>query len=136
MKTSPQNRRRARRLPVNIEVDYAADSTFLYAYITDISSMGIFIRTDDPCAVGSILRLRFTPPLVGERPAQPIELDGEVKWTTSQHGPNGQPGMGIEFRIRSEKTRKRLMELVRAIAYLTGHDADDADDEGSASPTE
>ena len=47
--------------------------------------------------------------------------------------------MGIEFRIRSEKTRKRLMELVRAIAYLTGHDADDADDaddEGSASPTE
>lgn len=119
------NRRRARRHPVHIEVDYAADSTFLYAYITDISSMGIFIRTDTPSEPGTTLRLRFTPPAAdGERP-HPLEIDGEVKWKTRAPGASGEPGMGVEFKIRSEKTRQRLLELVRAIAYLSGEEEPD-----------
>lgn len=122
MKSSSHNRRRARRHPVNIEVDYAADSTFLYAYITDISSMGIFIRTDAPSEPGTTLRLRFTPPAAeGQRP-QPLEIDGEVKWKTQT---SGEAGMGVEFKIRSEKTRQRLLELVRAIAYLSGEEEPD-----------
>ena len=121
----PKNRRRATRHPVHLEVDYAADSTFLYAYITDISSMGIFIRTDAPCPPGTALRLRFTPPAAPGAPApEPIELDGEVKWNTSQHGSTGNPGMGVEFRLKGERTRRRLMELVRQIAYLSGHETE------------
>ena len=122
MTDDPKNRRRVTRHPVNLEVDYAADSTFLYAYITDISSMGIFIRTDQPCPQGTELRLRFTPPAQGGAAPEPIEIDGEVKWTTSQHGSTGNPGMGVEFKIKGDKMRSRLMELVRQIAYLSGNE--------------
>ncbi|MEZ4448030.1 MAG: PilZ domain-containing protein [Nannocystaceae bacterium] len=132
MRSDPQNRRRAARHAVNIEVDYAADSTFLYAYITDISSMGIFIRTDTPCEPGTTLRLRFTPPVAaGERP-HPIEIDGEVKWKTREHPNTGEAGMGVEFKIRSEKLRVRLMELVRAIAYLSGDEQAEPEPEPAA----
>lgn len=133
MRANPQNRRRAARHPVNIEVDYAADSTFLYAYITDISSMGIFIRTDTPCEPGTVLRLRFTPPVApGQRP-HPLEIDGEVKWKTRPNQTSGEAGMGVEFKIRSEKVRVRLLELVRAIAYLRGDEQADPEPEPSAS---
>ena len=130
MRSTPPNRRRARRHPVHIEVDYAADSTFLYAYITDISSMGIFIRTDTPSEPGTTLRLRFTPPAAhGDRP-HPLEIDGVVKWKTQT---SGEAGMGVEFAIRSEKTRQRLLELVRAIAYLSGEEGPEPEPEaGSA----
>ncbi|MBK8261023.1 MAG: PilZ domain-containing protein [Nannocystis sp.] len=116
----PQNRRREARHAVNLEVDYAADSTFLYAYITDISSMGIFIRTSEPCPPGTLLRLRFTPPArEGEKKGEALELGGEVKWQSSEPG---NPGMGVEFRIKGERTRRRLLEMVRQIAYLSGDD--------------
>ena len=45
-----------------IEVDFRAADTFLFAYITDISAMGIFIRTPAPEPPGTRLQLRFTPP--------------------------------------------------------------------------
>ena len=41
-------RRIHERVLVDLEVDYKADDTFLFAYITDISAMGIFIRTNAP----------------------------------------------------------------------------------------
>lgn len=122
------NRRRAPRHSVNMEVDYAADSTFLYAYITDISSMGIFIRTDKPEPLGTTLSLRFTPPDEVDVPSESIELEGEVKWNTIKHADTGEPGMGIEFIVTDDETRERLLELVKAIAYLTGDDGDDSDD--------
>jgi len=122
------NRRRTPRLPVNMEVDYAADSTFLYAYITDISSMGIFVRTDTPEPLGTTLSLRFTPPEEVEVPSEVIAIEGEVKWNTSKHADTGEPGMGIEFIVENDDTRQRLLELVKAIAYLSTSDGDDDDD--------
>jgi type IV pilus assembly protein PilZ len=47
---------------VDIEVDYKSADTFLFAYITDISAMGIFIRTNAPEPPGTLLNLSFTPP--------------------------------------------------------------------------
>ena len=38
------------------------EDTFLYACITNISAMGIFVRTDTPLPVGTRLTLRFAPP--------------------------------------------------------------------------
>ena len=37
---------------VDMEVDYRADETFLFAYITDISAMGIFVRNEQSRAEG------------------------------------------------------------------------------------
>lgn len=120
-----QNRRSEARHAVHLEVDCASGDTFLYAYITDISSMGIFIRTDKPLPVGTSLELGFTPPPSGNKgdpPPKRLELTGEVVWnTTGQQTPDN-PGMGVRFHHTSPKTRSRLLEIVRAIAYLDGAD--------------
>ena len=118
MNDSPQNRRAEPRLPVHLEVDCASGDTFLYAYITDISSMGIFIRTDTPLPVGTMLELGFTPPAgKGDQPSRRLELSGEVMWNTTGQA-NAAAGMGVRFHHTSPKTRSRLLEIVRAIAYL------------------
>jgi type IV pilus assembly protein PilZ len=118
-----EERRRAPRHPTNIEVDYSAESTFLFAYITDISSMGIFIKTEEPAEVGAELKLRFSAPEdVREHmegaDASPLELTGKVVWRTEPDTSTGNPGMGIKFTEVEPYQRSRLMDMVRAIAYL------------------
>lgn len=124
--SSPSNRRGEARHPVHLEVDCSSGGdTFLYAYITDISSMGIFIRTDSPLPVGTMLELGFTPPTTSESqvgtPAKRLELTGEVMWNTTGQA-NVVPGMGVRFHHAAPKTRTRLLEIVRAIAYLDSND--------------
>lgn len=135
MSEKSEERRRELRHPVKIEVDYEADGTFLFAYITDISSMGIFVRTPEPLAVGTITQLRFRPPhrvassdpreSHGESSAPPrsdapIELQGEVKWNTLSGGDQGHSGMGIQFKSIELGQRSRLIDLIHAVAYLDG----------------
>jgi type IV pilus assembly protein PilZ len=119
---TPPNRRSEQRLPVHLEVDCGHGDSFLYAYITDISSMGIFIRTDTPLPVGTVLELGFTPPAAakGDPPPKRLELTGQVMWNTSEQTDAQNPGMGVRFDHTSPKTRARLLEIVRAIAYLDG----------------
>jgi len=116
------NRRSETRHPVHLEVDCGSGGSFLYAYITDISSMGIFIRTDTPLPVGTSLELGFTPPPTakGDPPPKRLELIGEVMWNTTAQTDPANPGMGVRFDHTSPKTRARLLEIVRAIAYLDG----------------
>jgi type IV pilus assembly protein PilZ len=103
-----------------MQVDYAAASTFLFAYITDISSLGIFVSTPQASDPGTRITLRFVPPQevrgsVSE-PDAPFELEGIVRWCAA--GGAHEPGMGIEFVDLREETRNRLLELITAIAYL------------------
>ena len=55
-------RRVSERIDVTWSVDCEADDTFLYASITNISEMGIFVQTKEPLEVGTMLTLRFAPP--------------------------------------------------------------------------
>lgn len=119
--TTETDRRREPRLPVNFEVDYTSDATFLFAYITDISSLGIFVKTDNPLPIGSEIQLRFAPNTPGLEDSKLLELDGEVMWRNEQSA-DADTGMGIRFTDVGEKTRGRLLDLVRRIAYLAGQD--------------
>lgn len=119
-----ENRRSETRHPVHLDVDCSSGDTFFYAYITDISSMGIFIHTDTPLPVGTTIELGFTPPAAAKSdpPPRRLELTGEVMWNTTTQSDPANPGMGVRFHHTSPKTRTRLLELVRAIAYLDGAD--------------
>jgi uncharacterized protein (TIGR02266 family) len=110
-------RRRAPRVLVDFEVDYASEENYLFAYITDISATGIFVRTTAPEPPGTHLNLRFTPDDSG-----PIELEGEVIWVNPFRPgapDNLHPGMGIRFVGLDDEMRDRLLELVRRFAYLS-----------------
>ncbi len=111
------DRRRAPRVLVNVEVDYAGEDNYLFAYITDISETGIFVRTTTPESPGTHLNLRFKPDAGG-----PIEVEGQVIWVNPYRpgaADNLHPGMGIRFVELEADMKDRLLELVRRFAYLS-----------------
>jgi type IV pilus assembly protein PilZ len=109
------DRRRNDRFEVTWDVDCVADDTFLYASITNISEMGIFVKTFEPLPIGTRLLLTFAPP--GQ---EAFKLVGTVAWQNklklSADNPN--PGMGIRFVDLTLDDRERLVQVVRTIAYL------------------
>src|ERR1700744_2477993 len=72
---SQDERRSHHRFDVEWAVDCVADDTFLYASITNISAMGIFVKTTDPLAIGTSLMLTFEPPGY-----EPFKLEAEGAW--------------------------------------------------------
>jgi uncharacterized protein (TIGR02266 family) len=109
-------RRRSPRVLVDLEVDYASEENYLFAYITDINSTGIFVRTTTPESPGTHLNLRFSSEQAG------IEVEGEVIWVNPYRPgtpDNLHPGMGIRFVSLDTDLRHRLLELIRRFAYLS-----------------
>ncbi len=124
---SGRDRRRFDRVLVDLEVDYRSEETFLFAYITDISAMGIFIRTNFPEPSGTRLNLRFTTPTH----ARSLELEGIVIWVNPYRpGDPGNlnPGMGVKFLDLAMEQRERLTDFVKTFAYLDDDDAPNAGD--------
>jgi type IV pilus assembly protein PilZ len=114
------DRRVHTRVMVDIEVDYKSADTFLFAYITDISAMGIFIRTNAPESPGTMLNLRFTPP-----GGPQVNLEGRVMWVNPFRPgsyDNINPGMGVQFVELSTQQREQIVQLVRTFAYLSDDD--------------
>jgi type IV pilus assembly protein PilZ len=113
-------RRSHERVLVNFEVDYQCDDTFLYAYVTDLSAMGIFIRTKDPHAPGTRLNLHFRTPSGVD-----LDLEAQVMWVNPVRPgatENLNPGMGVQFIELTPAQRDQLLHLVRTFAYLTDED--------------
>ncbi len=118
-----RDRRQFERVLVDLEVDYRCEDTFLFAYITDISAMGIFVQTRSPEPEGTRLNLRFMVP--GQ--ALPFELEGEVIWVNPYRPgdrENLNPGMGVRFVDLTQADRERLTVLVKTFAYLDDDTAD------------
>jgi len=111
-------RRSSERYDVTWSVDCETEETFLYAAITNISELGIFVRTTDPLPIGTLLTLRFVTP----DHRQPFVLQGKVQWVNTfrpmRDNPN--PGMGVRFMELTLADRERLVDTIRTIAYLRG----------------
>src|ERR1044071_1183205 len=104
-------RRGTPRVLVHLEVDCASEDNYLFAYITDISATGIFVRTTTPEQPGTHLNLRlsgedgaFDAPSDDDhddpRERVALELEGEVIWVNPYRPgtpDNLHPGMGIRF---------------------------------------
>ena len=109
-------RRVYERIDVEWSVDCETEQTFLYASITNISEMGIFVATHEPLEVGTRLTLRFAMPGEGA----PFILLGQVQWVNPIRmlSDNPNPGMGIRFVDLSSENRERIISSVRTIAYV------------------
>lgn len=110
------DRRSYDRIDVTWSVDCETEDTFLYANITNISEVGIFVRTNEPLEVGTRLTLKFAPP--GSDDA--LVLTGQVAWVNPIRmlASNPNPGMGIRFIDLTQESRERLVDAVRTIAYV------------------
>ena len=110
---SDAERRRAPRILTDLKVDYGSEENYLFAYITDISATGIFVRTTTPEPPGTHLNLRF---------AEKIAVEGEVIWVNPYRPgapDNLHPGMGIRFVGLDDEVRDQLLELIGRFAYLS-----------------
>jgi type IV pilus assembly protein PilZ len=109
------DRRIADRIDVTWSVDCETEDTFLYANITNISEVGIFVRTDEPLEVGTRLTMKFAPP-----GRDTLVLTGQVAWVNPIRmlASNPNPGMGVRFIDLSQESRERLIDAVRTIAYV------------------
>ncbi len=110
------DRRSSQRVDVTWSVDCETEDTFLYANITNISEVGIFVATREPLEVGTRLTLRFAPP--GAREA--FVLAGQVQWINPIRllSENRNPGMGVRFVDLTPADRERLVDAIRTIAYV------------------
>ena len=109
-----------------IEVDYRARDTFLFAYITDISAMGIFVRTNAPAEPGTHLQLRLharpaattSPSSSRARSSGSTRLrDDEPEEESEANARN--PGMGIAVRRpHARREGAAAQDLIRTFAYL------------------
>ena len=116
-----RERREHERVAVCLEVDYRCDDTFLFAYITDMSAMGIFIQTTTPKPPGTLLNLRFRTP-DGKR----LDVDGRVIWVNHPRGKDSiNPGMGVQFVGLTPGQRDQILGLVRTFAYLSDDEDED-----------
>lgn len=103
-------RRRHRRLPVQLNVDWREKSTNTwYSSLTeDISEGGLFIRSDHLLSPGSSLVMELLAP-GGQRK---ISVEGVVARISNDES---ERGMGIEFRARDMGGARLLREIVRRI---------------------
>ena len=78
--------RQAPRKKCHLPLSYSSDDQTLEVNALDISTLGVFIETLEPLAVGQQLVLRFTIPANGKT----IEATGRIIW-------KGPRGVGVQF---------------------------------------
>ena len=76
-----------RRKRCLLSVTYSSEGRQYKDYILDISSVGVFIETEETFAVGQQIVLNFTLPNY----QQPLKLDSSVAWI-------GHRGIGVKFK--------------------------------------
>lgn len=99
--------REHKRAAVGFDVFYKYEEENSSALVTDISSVGMFVRTDSPLSIDAETEFSL---VIGDSP-EPFNVDGKVVRTIS-HGRSDsydeQPGMGIMFKNAPGK----LLEII------------------------
>ena len=101
------DKRRSARTPIVVRVDYSTVDSFFSEFTRNINEGGLFIETDEPCPVDTVVSLQFQVPGGDE----PVRVRGRVVWLDE----GGAPGMGIEFEDLDGAARARINQLVRRL---------------------
>jgi len=113
-----QDRRKHPRASIRMKVRFPDLSTLLEKYAKDISQGGIFIPTNDPKPVGTVMNLTLIHPDTGEE----VEVQGEVVRVVTEKDvfENKEkkltPGMGIKF-INLTPEQETALERFLAVEY-------------------
>ena len=94
--------RSAERVTINKE--FESFDAFIQEYVTNISRSGVFVKSKQPLAIGTMVNLKFTVIL---EDIETIEGVGEV--VRVQHDP---PGMGVVFRELNQYSKHLIERLL------------------------
>jgi type IV pilus assembly protein PilZ len=92
------------RIQKTLSLTYKDDLAFISAYTSNISTGGLFIKTDKPLRLGDQFLLRLQVPSLQE----PLKVSCEVAWVRSaDEATKKEPaGMGIKFIEMSKGDRE------------------------------
>ncbi len=108
----PTAANRAPRLEYELPVAYRTVSGFVTDWAVNISRGGLFINTQKPLPVGTLVKLIISLP--GTQ--FPFDLTGRVTRVNEEHiAPNQVPGMAVEFVDVDDEKRLRLEEFVERL---------------------
>jgi len=120
----PARRRKALRVPSDLEVRCAGREREERARARCIAEGGLFLATERPPPVGTPLRLK----LVGDG-GETVEVAGAVVWVREPGQPGGPPGAGIEFKQLDESQRQAVAYLVEEALEALGYSSGDLSQE-------
>lgn len=95
------------------QLDGRDREVFLYAYLRDLSSLGVFVPTLDPLPVGAPIEIAFAASR-----GEALRVGGQVQWVNPPRPRGLNPGMGVALAKLDAPLRELLVEAVRTIAYL------------------
>jgi len=87
------NARRDRRCPIKLKVTYPSAQEFQADYTSNISRGGMFISTENPPPIGTMVDINLHLPSL----VDPINLTGEVVHSHRPGEGEGGPGLGLKF---------------------------------------
>lgn len=103
------DRRRDTRVDTNIEIVFREKGSLMRSYMLNVSNGGLFIKTDQPLPIESMVNLQV------QLPDDPEVLDilGRVVWVNPKGADSTFPrGMGIQFVTMSAPQRDKIMNFV------------------------
>jgi len=108
-----KERRQVFRKAVRLEIYYSTPMDIFTSLSQNLNEGGIFIETDRPAPVGTVVEIKFYLP--GDH--KPIETHGVVVWSTTTLPEKGSghtlTGMGIEFENLSNHDKERINKFIR-----------------------
>jgi uncharacterized protein (TIGR02266 family) len=102
--------RQTTRVKKSLSLTYKDDRAFIKAYTGNVSSGGLFIRTENPLPQGEQFFLKLQLPDVSE----PLKINCEVVWSRRKSEATGTrlPGMGVKFLEMSRQDSDVLRKYV------------------------
>lgn len=126
---SSSDHRKTERIPfeTNVHIEFEKFSGFISEYSTNISEGGIFIRSDQPAPIGTVLSFEFKL----KDNFTLIQGLGEVAWIRNGNPPDQPKGMGIRFRELSPQSRQLIATMIANHQSKGGKVFDLGDPDGS-----
>lgn len=109
---NPNPQPRAHRVDYELPVAYRSVAGFVTDWAVNLSRGGLYINTDKPMPVDTVVRLLVTLPGAHF----PVELKGRVTRVNAPGVPATQsPGMAVEFVDVDDDKRSRIEEFVERL---------------------
>jgi len=110
---APSLRRSEERVRVRIRISFKDVKDFFKAYIGDLGSEGLFIKTSKTLPVGTFLDLEFNLPEI----SRIMRTKSKVVWTRSEDESTEKapPGIGTEFIDMDPEDKRFLKDYVASL---------------------
>jgi uncharacterized protein (TIGR02266 family) len=104
-----QNMRSSPRIATKIEITFKEPGSLIRAYMLNVSNGGIFVKTDKPIKLDSVVSLIIGLPGDPEK----MEIQGRVVWSNPTGDKSSFPkGMGLQFVNLNSENREKIGDFV------------------------